>query len=102
MVHCLINEETGGWNSENVHAFFDLAIAAQIMENLISWHAGDDFVSWPHTRHGTFSVCWAYNLARSRKFIQDHSKTRRGMTSNVTTEERIGRQFGKSRLRGKC
>jgi hypothetical protein len=102
MVHCLINEETGGWNSENVHAFFDLAIAAQIMEVPISRHAGDDFVCWPHTRHGTFSVCWAYNLARSRKFIQDHSKTRRGMTSNVTAEERIGRQFGKSRLRGKC
>ena len=53
-VHCLMDEETGSWNEENVNAFFSPATAAQILQVPISRHAGDDFVCWPHTRHGLF------------------------------------------------
>lgn len=87
-VHCLINEESGTWNLENVHAFFSHATALQILQVPISRHAGDDFVCWPHTRHGTFTVRSAYNLARSNKFLQAHSKNGRGMFSNWTANEK--------------
>jgi hypothetical protein len=100
-VHCLINEDTGTWNEENVFAFFSAATAAQILQVPISRHAGEDFVCWPHTRHGIFSVRLAYNLARSTKFFQNQSRTGRGMVSDWAAQEKEWKAIWKIKAPGK-
>jgi hypothetical protein len=82
LVHCLIDEESGQWNEENVGAFFTPDVASKIMQVPISRHVGDDFACWPYTRHGLFSVCSAYNLSRSSKFFRTLSSSKRGLPSN--------------------
>jgi hypothetical protein len=81
MVHCLLDESTGTWNDENVHAFFDPDTAAKILQVQVSRHAGEDFVCWPHTSHGIFSVRSTYNLGRTWKFSASLSRMGRGMSS---------------------
>jgi hypothetical protein len=61
-----MDDEAGSWSHESVHAFFYPNTADQIMQVPISKHAGQDFMCWPHTRHGTFTVSSAYKLARSK------------------------------------
>ena len=72
-VNCLIDEASGSWNLENVQAFFDASAAEKIMQIPILRHAEEDFVRWPFTRLGVFTVRSAYNLARSTKFFKSHA-----------------------------
>jgi hypothetical protein len=97
----LIDEETGGWNEENVHAFFSVATANQILQTPISRYAEEDFVCWPHTRNGLFSVRSAYNLARSSKFLHAQSRNGRGMNSNWTENEKCWKAIWKIKAPGK-
>jgi hypothetical protein len=87
-VHCLIDEETGTWNAENVYAFFAPEVAAEIMQVPISRNTWEDFACWPHTKHGTFSVRSTYDLACSRKFFRVHSKPNRGLSSTWVQHEK--------------
>jgi hypothetical protein len=41
-VHCLIDEDTGSWNEENVNGFFQPSVANRILQVPISQHAGED------------------------------------------------------------
>jgi hypothetical protein len=100
-VHCLIDEETGTWISESVQAFFNPQAAAQIMQVPISGLVGEDYVFWPHTRHGTFSVRSAYNMARSEKFLKAQSRTKRGMASTWTVNEKDWKAIWKVKAPGK-
>jgi hypothetical protein len=84
-VHCLIDEQTGSWIPETVYAFFDQETADLIMQVQISRHGGDDFVHWPHTKNGLYSIRSAYNLA---KFFASRSKHGGGMYSSVADEEK--------------
>jgi hypothetical protein len=67
-VHCLIDERTGTWCPETVYAFFDQETADLIMQVQVGRHGGEDFVRWPYTKNGIYSVRSAYNLVRSDKF----------------------------------
>jgi hypothetical protein len=39
-IHCLMEDDTNSWNYENVYAFFESAIAEQIVQIPISWRMG--------------------------------------------------------------
>jgi hypothetical protein len=96
-----MDEETGSWSHESVHAFFEPDIADQIMQVPISKHAGQDFVCWPHTRHGTFTVRSAYNLARSKKFFGNLSRSGRGLSSSWEADEKAWNALWKIKAPGK-
>jgi hypothetical protein len=100
-VHCLLDESTGTWNDENIHAFFDADTAAKILQIQVARHTGEDFVCWPHTRHGIFSVRSAYNLARTRKFSASLSRTGRGMSSAWVADEKAWKMVWKIQAPGK-
>jgi hypothetical protein len=100
-VHCLMNEEEGTWNEENVHAFFDQATAEQILQVPISRFQGEDFVCWPFTRHGTYSVRSAYNFARTTKFTQSRSKTGNGISSSWLEDDKQWKALWKIKAPGK-
>jgi hypothetical protein len=79
-IHCLIDEVSGSWVAESIYAFFDKETSDLIMQVPISRHGGSDFVRWPHTRNGLYSVRSAYNMARVDKFFV--SRSRRGGDSS--------------------
>jgi hypothetical protein len=87
-VHCLIDEEDGSWVQETVSAFFDKETADLILQVPISRHGGDDFVRWPHTKDGIYSVRSAYNMARADKFFVAQSKRGRGSSSSASSNEK--------------
>jgi hypothetical protein len=86
---------------ENVQAFFDQTTAQQILQIPISRRIGVDYVSWPHTRHGTFTVRSAYFMARSAKFIHSRSKTDVGISSNWMDSEKQWKSIWKTKAPGK-
>jgi hypothetical protein len=85
-VHCLIDDQTRTWIPETVNAFFDEETAEQIMQIQISKDGGD-FIRWPHTKSGTYSVRSAYNLARTDSFFFSRSKKGGGSSSSAANEE---------------
>jgi hypothetical protein len=97
----LIDDQTGSWIPETVYAFFDKDTADLIMQVQISRHGGDDFVRWPHTKNGLYSVRSAYNLARSDKFFTSRSKHGGGMSSAMAHEEKNWKSIWKINAPGK-
>jgi hypothetical protein len=96
-----MNVEEGTWNEENVHAFFDPFTAAQILQTPIARRVGVDFVTWPFTRHGSYSVRSSYNLARSAKFIHSRSKSGFGISSTWMDREKEWKEVWKIKAPGK-
>jgi hypothetical protein len=99
-VSCLIDDETGCWIEETVNAFFDSETAQQILQIHISRHGGD-FVYWPHTKNGLYTVRSAYNLARADRFFVDRSRQGRGMSSVSVDEEKQWKSIWKIKAPGK-
>lgn len=87
-VKCLLDEDLGSWNEETVRAFFQEDIANEILMLPVGQHGEEDYVRWPHTRFGEYSVRSAYNLARSARFQSVHSASGRGMTSDGGAAEK--------------
>jgi hypothetical protein len=81
--------------------FFDKDTADLIMQVQISRHGGDDFVRWPYTKNGLYSVRSAYNLARSDKFFTSRSKRGGGMSSTMADEEKNWKSIWKINAPGK-
>jgi ribonuclease HI len=86
-VHCLMDDQTRSCSAETVYAFFDQETADLIMQIPIAQEGGD-FVRWPHTKAGIYSVRSAYNLARSDSFFLAQSKSGGGTSSATTNEEK--------------
>jgi hypothetical protein len=84
-VSLLIDEDMGAWNVDRVQAIFEEDVASQILQVPISKFGGTDFVSWPHTKSGQYSVRSAYNYARTEEFHLFRSGSKTGLSSN--TEE---------------
>jgi hypothetical protein len=55
-----------GRGLDPLHFYEDTA--AKILRVPISRLGGEDFVSWPYTRFGVYTVRSAYNLARTGQF----------------------------------
>jgi hypothetical protein len=55
-VDSLLDKETRSWNVTRVRSVFEESVAVQILQIPISRHGGDDFLSWPHSRFGLYTV----------------------------------------------
>jgi hypothetical protein len=55
----------------------------------VSKRVGADFISWPYTKFGDYTVRSAYHLARSEKFFVDPSKKGVGIHSVAHAEDRL-------------
>jgi hypothetical protein len=75
-------------------------IAEQILQIPISAHVEEDFVCWPHTRHGVYTVKSGYNLARPAKFLHERSKAG-GLSSNWMSSEKLWKAIWKIKAPGK-
>jgi hypothetical protein len=100
-VHCLLDDVSKGWCEETVRAFFSPSVAAQILKIPIARHDREDFVCWPFTKHGTYTVKSAYNLARSSKFFESQSKTGKGSASSEKEMEKNWKLVWKIKAPGK-
>ena len=81
-VNYLMFDGHASWNEEMVRAIFPARTAEQIMQTQISQHGGSDYVSWPHTRYGLYTICSVYNLARSAHFFVEWSLSGHGLPSD--------------------
>jgi ribonuclease HI len=99
-VHCLIDAQSRSWIPETVNAFFDEGTADQIMQVQIS-KDGADFIRWPHTKNGMYSVRSAYNLARTDSFFVSRSKQGGGSSSSAANEEKQWKMVWKINAPGK-
>jgi hypothetical protein len=95
-----MEDDTNSWNYENVYAFFEPAIAEQIVQIPISRRMEEDFACWPFTRHGTYSVRSGYNLARKAKFFQERSKAG-GLNLDWVATEKLWKALWKITAPGK-
>ena len=71
-----------------MRSFFADPIAEQILQVPISRFGGDDFLSWPHDKLGTYSVKSGYNLTRSENFFSSTSGKGKGLASNIQVREK--------------
>jgi hypothetical protein len=84
-----MNESGQGWEEDTVRAFFHEDLANSILQIPISRLDGDDFVSWPHDKHGVYSVRSAYNLVRTLSFFAKRCKNSRGSSSDLDMEAKM-------------
>ena len=82
----LSDDDHCSWNTDTVHSIFEEEVANQILQIPISRRVSEDFMSWPFTRFGEYSVASAYNLARTEKFYMDRSKQGGGSSSTTADE----------------
>jgi hypothetical protein len=88
-VSTLILEDSWSWDKSLVRTLFSEELADQILQVPISRHGGDNFVSWPYTRFGCYTVKSGYNLARSLKFIDQRSLSGGGMSSETEGDSKL-------------
>lgn len=87
-VDSLLTEDARSWNEQIVRSVFVEEVAEKVLQIPISRFGGDDFVSWPHTRYGVYSVRSAYHLARSDSALVTRSATGRGMVSDPESDSK--------------
>jgi hypothetical protein len=80
-VDFLLQDDHGAWDVDVVRAVFEEDVANQVLQIPINRRVGEDFMSWPHTKFGDYTVRSAYNLARSEKFFLDRSMQGGGASS---------------------
>jgi hypothetical protein len=100
-VDFLLDDSCSSWNADIVRSFFEEEVAKQILEIPISQGGGEDFVSWPFTKYGMYSVRTAYNLARTEKFFLDQSKMSRGTSSLSEQDGKLWKKLWATRAPGK-
>ena len=88
-VDSLFDDNQRSWNEPLVRIVYEEHVAEQVLQVPISRHGGEDFICWPHTKSGTFSVRTAYHMARSDSAIFNRSKRGRGMISDGEGEAKM-------------
>ena len=73
----------------------------KILHVPISRHSGDDFISWPHTRFGAYSVRSAYNLARTAQVVEERSRSGSGSSSNSSDDAKQWKKLWAMKVAGK-
>jgi hypothetical protein len=73
-VDFLLLEDNSAWDVDVVRSIFEEEVANQVLQILVSSRVGDNFVSWPFTKFGVYTVRSSYHLARSEKFFTDRSR----------------------------
>ena len=81
-VNSLIDESSRKWNVELVCICFNPADADRILNIPLSHNRVLDYVSWPLTKTGTYTVKSAYTMAKSEKVHLEASVRGRGESSD--------------------
>jgi hypothetical protein len=82
-VSFLLLDDHRSWCVDTVCAIFDEEVANAVLQIPISRRGGNDFLSWPLTKYGDYSVRSAYQLARTQSFFVAQSKGGRGAPSTL-------------------
>jgi hypothetical protein len=82
-VSFLLSHDLRAWSVETVRAVFDEEVANAVLKIPISRRGGNDFLSWPLTKFGDYSVRSAYQLARTENFFVDRSRAGGGAASTL-------------------
>jgi hypothetical protein len=81
----LLNDDHRSWDGDTLRSVFEEDVANRVLQIPISKRGGEDFLSWPFTKYGDYTVRSAYHLARTEKFFVDRSK--KGCGDNSTLQE---------------
>jgi hypothetical protein len=92
-VDILLNEDRSAWDVDVVRTIFEEEVAQKILQLPVSKRVGEDFVSWPFTKFGDYTVRSAYHLARHDKFYVERSK-RGGGVHSIHQEEHLAWTLG--------
>lgn len=76
-------------------------IANEILQIPINRFGDEDFTSWPHDKHGTYTVRSAYNLARSNTFLASQCNNGRGLPSSLLESQKSWKALWKINAPGK-
>ena len=100
-VDSLILDDSRAWNVDMVQAIFPEDVAMKVLQVPISRHGGEDFASWPHTRFGQYTVRSGYNLARSSRFCDQRSRSKRGLSSDTIGNCKLWKSLWSTKAPGK-
>ena len=93
MVSSLIIKGEHKWNEETIRNIFSEDISEKILSLPLSTEGCPDFVSWPHTKDGVYTVRSAYNFLRTLNFWSDRSTDGKGAISDHKIMEKIWRKL---------
>jgi hypothetical protein len=85
-VDTLLDANLHSWDESVVRSIFSEEVARKVLQIPISCRGDNDFISWPHSRFGTYTVRSAYHLARSEEALVSRSKSGRGMSSDTLAD----------------
>jgi hypothetical protein len=97
----LLNEDGSAWDVDVVRSVFEGRVAEQVLQIPISRRVGEDFISWPYTKFGDYTVRSGYNLARTEKFYTQRSKKGGGVNSAVQDTSLLWRKLWAIKAPGK-
>jgi ribonuclease HI len=100
-VDFLLSEDSCSWDASVVRSIFEEDVANQVLQIPISRRGGEDFISWPHTRFGDYTVASGYSLARSEKFYLDRSKQGGGAHSSTQADGSLWKKLWAIKVPGK-
>ena len=93
MVSSLIIKGENKWNEETVRNIFLEDISEKILSLPLSTEGCPDFVSWPHTKDGVYTVRSAYNFLRTLNFWRDKSANGKWAFSDQKSMEKSWRKL---------
>jgi hypothetical protein len=100
-VDVLLIEDHRSWDADVVRSVFEEEIANLVLQIPISRRGGEDFLSWPLTKYGEYSVRFAYHLARTEKLYVDRSKHGGGSLSDMQNESILWKKLWAIKAHGK-
>jgi hypothetical protein len=100
-VDFLLNDSNSSWSVDVVRSVFEEEVADQILQVPISRRGGEDFISWPFTKFGSYSVRSAYNFARTGQFFLEQSTKSRGTCSGSEQDAKLWKKLWATKAPGK-
>jgi hypothetical protein len=97
----LLSEDRRSWDVEVVCSIFVEDVANQIIQIPISRRGGIDFLYWPHTKFGEYTVRSAYHLARTEKFFVERSRPGGGVYSSMQLDISVWKKLWAIKAPGK-
>jgi hypothetical protein len=88
-------------DADLVRSCFPENIASKVLEVPIGRHGGEDFVSWPFSRFGVYTVRSAYHLAREDRFASAHSCVGPGSSSAIVDNLKLWKKLWACKAPGK-
>jgi hypothetical protein len=100
-VDTLILAGSHTWDADLIRSIFYEDTAAKILRVPIIRLGGEDFVSWPYTHFGVYTVRSAYNLARTDQFRADRNQNGNGSSSVTVGDTKAWKKLWSDKVPGK-